>query len=143
MTGRIVTGPDEPLTDLEELMGAVARGWCHPENAEKVMDCDLAEAIVDEVLPLLHRKIDTAVQRAEEAEAECDHLRNVAQKRADNEHACMDALAALSARAIAAEAERDRALTLLGVLANRRDSLPGWARELLAPWVVLTEPEDQ
>lgn len=38
---------------LEELTEAVARGWCHPDNAEKVMDTDLAEAIIDEVLPLL------------------------------------------------------------------------------------------
>lgn len=34
----------------EELMGAVARGWCHDENPPKTMDVDLAMAIVDEVL---------------------------------------------------------------------------------------------
>ena len=42
-------------TDLELLTGAVARGWCHPENISKEMDTDLAEAIIDEVLPLLVR----------------------------------------------------------------------------------------
>lgn len=41
------------MSDLDELTGAVARGWCHPDNAEKVMDVKLAEAIIDEVLPLL------------------------------------------------------------------------------------------
>jgi len=30
-------------------MGAVARGWCHDENAHKTMDPDLVMAIVDEV----------------------------------------------------------------------------------------------
>lgn len=59
-------------TDLEELTGAVARGWCHPENADKQMDAELAEAIVDEVLPLIYRKIDSAVERAEQAEALID-----------------------------------------------------------------------
>src|ERR1039458_7225362 len=43
----------EKPTELESLLGAIARGWCHPENAHKVMDEELAEAIADEVLPLL------------------------------------------------------------------------------------------
>jgi hypothetical protein len=43
----------ETPTDLELLLGAIARGWCHPENAHKVMDEELAEAIADEVLPML------------------------------------------------------------------------------------------
>jgi len=29
---------------------AVARGWCHPKNAHKEMDSDLADAIVEEVV---------------------------------------------------------------------------------------------
>ena len=33
----------------EELIGAVARGWCHDENSSKTMDSDLAMAIVEEV----------------------------------------------------------------------------------------------
>jgi hypothetical protein len=37
---------------MEEIRGAVARGWCHEENSHKVMDCDLAEAISQEVVKL-------------------------------------------------------------------------------------------
>ena len=33
----------------EDLAGAVARGWCAPNNWHKIMDVDLAYAIVDEV----------------------------------------------------------------------------------------------
>lgn len=33
----------------KELMGAVARGWCHECNESKEMDVDLAMAIVYEV----------------------------------------------------------------------------------------------
>lgn len=36
----------------EAIMGAVARGWCHDENAHKTMDTELALAITDEVLKL-------------------------------------------------------------------------------------------
>ena len=32
-----------------ELMGAIARGWCTKENEETEMDCELVEAIADEV----------------------------------------------------------------------------------------------
>ncbi len=32
-----------------DICGAVARGWCHPENARKEMDSELALAIADEV----------------------------------------------------------------------------------------------
>lgn len=35
--------------DRELITGAVARGWCHSVNERKVMDTDLAFAIVDEV----------------------------------------------------------------------------------------------
>jgi hypothetical protein len=38
--------------EREEIRGAVARGWCAPPNAHKAMDCDLAEAIAQEVLKL-------------------------------------------------------------------------------------------
>lgn len=34
----------------QKILGAVARGWCHPKNSHKVMDVDLAEAITWEVL---------------------------------------------------------------------------------------------
>ena len=33
----------------KELLGAIARGWCHKENENKVMDVDLANAIAEEV----------------------------------------------------------------------------------------------
>jgi hypothetical protein len=33
----------------KELVGAVARGWCHPDTEHLVMDEKLAYAIVDEV----------------------------------------------------------------------------------------------
>lgn len=33
----------------DEIIGAVARGWCHPVNEHKQMDADLAYAIVDEI----------------------------------------------------------------------------------------------
>lgn len=43
-----------PQADLHTLiLQAVARGWCSPENAPKVMDCDLAEAITREVIAAL------------------------------------------------------------------------------------------
>jgi hypothetical protein len=38
----------KPLTD-EDLLGAIARGWCSPENEHKVMDPPLAFAIAAEV----------------------------------------------------------------------------------------------
>ena len=37
----------------EQVMQAVARGWCHDENAKKTMDSDLALAITEEVLAIL------------------------------------------------------------------------------------------
>jgi hypothetical protein len=33
----------------EDLLGAIARGWCSKENEHKTMDSDLAVAIFDEV----------------------------------------------------------------------------------------------
>jgi hypothetical protein len=33
----------------EELLGAIARGWCSEKNSHKTMDSDLAVAIYDEV----------------------------------------------------------------------------------------------
>lgn len=37
---------------VEAVMQAIARGWCHPANAGKAMDLDLAEAICSEVLAI-------------------------------------------------------------------------------------------
>jgi hypothetical protein len=41
----------EPAKELptSEILGAIARGWCHPRNQHKVMDADLADAIGDEI----------------------------------------------------------------------------------------------
>lgn len=41
------------MLDMDEIRGAVARGWCHTKNSHKVMDSDLALAISDEVMSLL------------------------------------------------------------------------------------------
>lgn len=35
------------------VLGAVARGWCHDANSNKVMDEDLAIAIAKEIMPLV------------------------------------------------------------------------------------------
>jgi len=43
--------PEEEL--VEEIRGAVARGWCAEVNEHKIMDVDLAEAIVEEIRKLL------------------------------------------------------------------------------------------
>lgn len=39
---------------IEDIRGAVARGWCHEKNSAKVMDTDLAEAISQEIYHLWH-----------------------------------------------------------------------------------------
>jgi hypothetical protein len=41
----------EPVS-WEKILGAVSRGWCHEENANKTMDIELAMAIVKEVKAL-------------------------------------------------------------------------------------------
>ena len=46
--------PEDKIT-VEGLRGAVARGWCAPENSHKEMDPDLSEAIVREVYELLQQ----------------------------------------------------------------------------------------
>lgn len=45
--------PERQPVTYETLLGAVARGWCHPENANKEMDAALAAAIANEVMELL------------------------------------------------------------------------------------------
>ena len=39
--------------NYEELLGAIARGWCTPVNEKKVMDSDLAIAIAEEIVKYL------------------------------------------------------------------------------------------
>jgi hypothetical protein len=41
------------MIDPKELLGALARGWCHPKNSGKEMDPDLAISIAAEVNALL------------------------------------------------------------------------------------------
>jgi hypothetical protein len=41
------------MIDPKELLGAIARGWCHPKNSGKEMDPDLAISIAAEVNALL------------------------------------------------------------------------------------------
>jgi hypothetical protein len=48
-----------PVT-REDVVGAVARGWCHPDTEHLVMDDKLALAIVDEVMAILPRDELTA-----------------------------------------------------------------------------------
>ena len=44
--------PQRELSD-EELLGAIARGWCHEGNAQKVVDPYLAQCIAEEVRAVL------------------------------------------------------------------------------------------
>lgn len=41
----------------DEIAGAVARGWCSPENEAKEMDADLAQAISEEVFKYVQPKL--------------------------------------------------------------------------------------
>ena len=45
---------DPPTATRDQLVadirGAVARGWCAPRNTHKEMDCELAEAITQEII---------------------------------------------------------------------------------------------
>lgn len=47
-----------------ELLGAIARGWCHDKNSHKVMDEDLAVAIAEEVMPLIEKGIQQGKREA-------------------------------------------------------------------------------
>lgn len=43
----------EAASLVELIEGAIARGWCHPENRSKVMDVELAKAIAEEIWHVL------------------------------------------------------------------------------------------
>jgi hypothetical protein len=45
--------PTAQWVSVEDVRGAVARGWCTKENSHKEMDSTLALAIADEVMKLL------------------------------------------------------------------------------------------
>jgi len=67
-----ITQPVQPAA--KDILGAVARGWCHPINAKKVMDSDLAIAISAEVNALLEGQpaapITQAAQPSQPTDAE-------------------------------------------------------------------------
>ena len=58
----------EPLISLEDIRGAVARGWCHPANEHKAMDLPLALAIADEVYVALYAAQQPAPRMAQTTE---------------------------------------------------------------------------
>ena len=41
----------------EEILGAVARGWCTPENSHKEVDVVLGEAITNEIVLALDKSV--------------------------------------------------------------------------------------
>jgi transcription elongation factor Elf1 len=41
------------VPSVEDIRGAVARGWCHPDNGHKIMDVDLANAITAEIVAMI------------------------------------------------------------------------------------------
>ncbi len=47
--------------DRDDILGAVARGWCSPENENKEMDVVLAEAITNEVELALDKSVLSVV----------------------------------------------------------------------------------
>jgi len=50
----LYTHPAKTLTD-EEILGAIARGWCSKKNSSKTMDSDLVMAIADEIKAILRK----------------------------------------------------------------------------------------
>ena len=42
------------MIEKEEILGAIARGWCSEDNERKQMDPDLALAIAEEIYKLIH-----------------------------------------------------------------------------------------
>ncbi len=48
------------MTLEEQVTQAVARGWCAPENAHKIMDPELAMAIVREVVESFRPVVEPA-----------------------------------------------------------------------------------
>jgi hypothetical protein len=41
------------MIENAELLGAIARGYCHPVNSSKILDPDLCSAIAEEMQNLL------------------------------------------------------------------------------------------
>lgn len=100
--------PDTPSRpDVKELLGAVARGWCHPKNAGKEFDADLAVAIAAEINALRSPSLIPGLLRAAEiCESRCRRF-NWASENADFYRA-QDEAWEISAQDFRAEAERLR-----------------------------------
>ena len=45
-----------PAIDPAAIREAIARAWCHEENAAKEMDADLADAVLFQILALIGEK---------------------------------------------------------------------------------------
>jgi len=58
-------GRNDVMIDIDDIQGAVARGWCHKVNEHKVMDPDLALAIASEVAALINTAGATCSMSAE------------------------------------------------------------------------------
>ena len=65
---------DEPVA-WESLLGAVARGWCYEENANKTMDIELALAIAKEVSALYTHPQPKAEQEPKREPLSLEQLR--------------------------------------------------------------------
>jgi hypothetical protein len=64
--------------DRSDVIAAVAQGWCTPENAHKVVDPDLAMAIIEKVMeldsePMLGLATTRQLLRELEARIEVDY----------------------------------------------------------------------
>jgi hypothetical protein len=44
------------MINKKDLLGALARGYCHPKNSHKVLDPNLLSAIAKEVQDILKKK---------------------------------------------------------------------------------------
>ena len=44
------------VKEKEEILGALARGYCYPKNEKKIMDADLIEAMEKEIWKVIVKK---------------------------------------------------------------------------------------
>lgn len=47
---KATVGNAQKQVEIDDMLGAIARGWCSKENEKKAMDLDLAKAIHKEVM---------------------------------------------------------------------------------------------
>ena len=62
-----------PAVPASQILGAVARGWCHPENSAKAMDSDLALAIAAEIAALLAALLPQMMATLQDADTLMGH----------------------------------------------------------------------